>query len=111
MMDAMRELIAGLYADNWQMRVAPLLQAVERSVIGPIVISLVPSRSFFVGHGGWCGIAEGEVEAGDQLAVLFPGADVPFVIREKADCYEMVGTARTPSDSLTTGDIWEFTFV
>jgi hypothetical protein len=107
MIQAMRELIASIDTDNWQMqidKIASLLSTIMNvKSLGNLVLSLDVGRKFFTGYGGWYGLAEGDVEAGDQLAVLFPGAGVPFVIREKGvDSYEMVGIARTPPDRLTT---------
>lgn len=53
-------------------------------------------RRFVAGLGGWYGFGEGGMKEGDQLALLFPDANVPFILREKGDCFEMVGVARVP---------------
>jgi Heterokaryon incompatibility protein (HET) len=116
MIQTMRELTAAIDTDDWRMqigKIATLLDAFMNTPgVGDLTVSLDSSRKFFTGHGGWYGVTEGEVEAGDELAVLFPGGAIPFVIRDMgADEYEMIGIARTHSDSLTTGDNREFTFI
>jgi len=55
-------------------------------------------RRFFAGASGWYGIAEGDVMEGDYLALIFPDTNLPFVIRRKVDCFEMVGLACIPQD-------------
>lgn len=54
-------------------------------------------RCFFAGkRGGWYGLAEGRVRRGDVLALLFPRANVPFILRREGGAYKMVGVARVP---------------
>ncbi|KAK4161629.1 hypothetical protein QBC43DRAFT_357509 [Cladorrhinum sp. PSN259] len=60
-------------------------------------------RTFVAGRGIWYGFTDGEVRKRDKLALLFPWADVPFVLREKimekgeaTGSFEMVGLARLP---------------
>ena len=43
-----------------------------------------------------CGFGEGDVKEGDQLALLFPNANVPFILRKNGSCFEMVGVGRIP---------------
>lgn len=67
-----------------------------------IFAALQLSRTFFAGRGIWYGFVGGEdVREDDKLVLLFPGADVPFVLREKKNeageySYTMVGVARLP---------------
>jgi hypothetical protein len=53
-------------------------------------------RTFFDGSGVWYGFAEGGVQVGDRLALLFPDAYVPFILRPNGTGFEMVGLARLP---------------
>jgi hypothetical protein len=62
----------------------------------------VQGRRFFAGHGGWYGFGEGGMKEGDQLALLFPDANVPFILRKKGDYFEMVGVARVPEGMRST---------
>jgi hypothetical protein len=59
--------------------------------------SIGESRKFFACDGGCYGIGEGDVRERDQLAFLFPGTNVPFILRKNGDCFEMVGPARVPA--------------
>lgn len=60
---------------------------------GGISSMFVAGRYFFRGRDGWYGVGEGDVRAGDSVALLFPDANMPFILRKKGDCYEMVGLA------------------
>jgi hypothetical protein len=64
-----------------------------------IQATFVEGRYFFGGEKGWYGVGEGDVEAGDQLALLFPDANVPFILREKDGSYEMIGMAYVPEEA------------
>ncbi|KAK0702799.1 heterokaryon incompatibility protein-domain-containing protein [Lasiosphaeris hirsuta] len=118
LLGAMRELTATIDMVDWRLRIndiALLLNLISNGLsrCGNMPSSLDPGRRFFAGHGGWYGVAEGDVKAGDQLAILFPGANVPFILREtNGDCYEMIGVARLPPGRLAmeikSGRVGEF---
>jgi hypothetical protein len=54
------------------------------------------------GDGGWYGFGEEDIKEGDQLALLFPDANVLFILRKKGDRFEMVGVARIPDGMRST---------
>lgn len=68
---------------------------------GGIQETFVEGRYFFGGK-EWYGVGEGDVKAGDQLALLFPDANVPFILREKDGSYEMIGMAYVPEEAKNT---------
>ena len=59
--------------------------------------NFIPGRYFFGGE-EWYGVGEGKVRRGDKLALLFPDANVPFILRlnENLGDYEMIGVANVP---------------
>lgn len=71
-------------------------EAVSRRILDTLQVQ----RTFVAGRGLWYGFSEGGgVREGDRLALLFPGADIPFVLRENKNgagenCYAMIGVAR-----------------
>jgi hypothetical protein len=66
-------------------------------VVKNIRLAFLAGKSFFVGEGGlYYGIGEGELRPGDVVALLFPDANRPFILREVGNNYEMVGCAYLP---------------
>ncbi len=57
-------------------------------------------RTFFAGRGGWYGIGEGDIKPGDQLALLFPDVNVPFILRKIRGKFKMIGVANVPEELL-----------
>jgi hypothetical protein len=64
-----------------------------------IMAAFVQGRYFFGCEKGWYGVGEGDVRVGDKLVLLFPDANVPFILREKNGCYEMIGLTYVPEDA------------
>lgn len=64
-----------------------------------IQATFTEGRYFFGGEKGWYGIGEGHVEVGDKLVLLFPDANLPFILKEKDGSYEMIGIAYVPEEA------------
>jgi hypothetical protein len=84
-----------------------LLDFFERmKAAGPLSTYIIAAfrvrRRFFTGDGGWYGFGEEDIKEGDQLALLFPDANVLFILRKKGDRFEMVGVARIPDGMRST---------
>ncbi|KAH6656046.1 heterokaryon incompatibility protein-domain-containing protein [Truncatella angustata] len=81
-------------------RTAPLIAAVAaaKPVSEQMMLAFSSGRCFLSGRERWYGIGDGEMQGGDELVLLFPPANVPFVVRKKdKEAYEMVGLAHIPS--------------
>jgi len=55
-------------------------------------------RTLFSGADEWYGVAQGDIQFGERLALLFSEQYIPFTIREFCDKFKVVGVARGPLD-------------
>ncbi|KAK3312908.1 heterokaryon incompatibility protein-domain-containing protein [Apodospora peruviana] len=81
--------------------VAYLNHISSNSMAKNIRLAFCAGRSFFTGRSGtYYGIGEGDIRPGDVVALLFPDANRPFILRRGArEHYEMVGCAYIPESA------------
>jgi hypothetical protein len=65
--------------------------------LGVLVRGLL-ENTFFLCSDGEYGMAKGDSQPGDVLALLYPPAYLPFIIREQGDKYRLVGPAHIHKD-------------